>query len=116
MTFVLGTLYVGMLLMFSPYMANFQYGGKMAIPGLAFTSDEAAEEAAYQALLFIERNFITKVVDFNYSQRKKAVNTQKTLLSMLSNAVELGDSLKMMFGELINAIEAKIRQFSFDPT
>lgn len=97
-----------------PYMENFQFGGKIGIEGYAYTSSDSDEEAAYEALLFIEKNFMTKVVDLNYYQRKKEVKIQKTLISMLSQTLELSDSLKMMFGEMINAVEGKLRQFSFD--
>lgn len=40
----------------------------ISVSGLAYTSAEA-EEAAYKALLFIEKNFMTKVVDLNYIER-----------------------------------------------
>jgi hypothetical protein len=74
-----------------PHMPNFKYGGKLAIPGKAYTSREADEEAAYQALQFIEENFKTRVVDLNYSQRKKALKEQNKLITLMSNTLETGD-------------------------
>jgi hypothetical protein len=97
-------------------MDKFEFGGKIGIPGYAYTSVESEEDAAYQGLLFIEKNFMTKVVDYNYNQRKKATKKMNTLISMLTQTLELADSLKMMFGELINAIELKRWQFIVDPS
>jgi hypothetical protein len=71
-----------------PHMPNFKYGGKLAIQGKDYTSVEADEEAAYQALIFIEENFKTRVVDLNYSQRKKALKEQNKLITLLSNTLE----------------------------
>lgn len=99
-----------------PEMENIQFSGKIALAGYAYTSAEAHEEAAYQALLFIEANLKTTVVDFNYSQRKKIVKQQTKLTEMLSKTAESADLVKMMFGELIFAIEGQRRRFSHDPT
>lgn len=99
-----------------PYIPTLKCGGKTALSGLAYSSVEAEEEAAFAALLFIEQNFKTQVMDFNYSERKTAVNEENRLLAMLSKTLELAGSVKMMFGEVITAIEAQCRRFSFDPT
>lgn len=99
-----------------PYMPAYKYGGKLEIAGKAYNSVEANEEAAYEALLFIEDYFNTKVVDYNYSRRKKAVKEQNKLMLMLHRTLNLADSVKMLFGEAMNAIQGKRRQFSFDPT
>lgn len=111
----LGTVSSDAVIVF-PHLKNFKYGGKIAIAGQGYNSAEAEEEAAYQSLLFIEKNFRTHVIDYNYTSRKKSTKSQNKLLSILESTIPLGDSVKMMFGELINAIEAKRRQFSFDPS
>lgn len=54
-------------------MKIFQYGGKMEMYGQAYTSEEAHEEAAYHALVLIEKNFLTKVVDYTGARKQSSM-------------------------------------------
>lgn len=49
-----------------PYMKNVKYCGTITIKGKGKTLEQAEEDAAYKALLFIEDSYNINIVDFNH--------------------------------------------------
>jgi hypothetical protein len=96
-------------------MKKHQFGGQLKLSGKAYNSKEAEEEAAFAALVFIEKHFGVKIVDFNYSECKKALKDLNLLIALVSKIIELAGDVKIMWWKLNNAIKAQLGLFRFDP-
>lgn len=110
-----GSVISSVLLKF-PEMDGFRFSGNLTLSGKGYTSKEATEDAAFEALVFIENVFGVKVADFNYSKRSKARNQLNKLVAMLSEILGIAETLRMMWAKLNNAIDGGVALFRFDPS
>lgn len=94
-----------------PFIKQLKYGGKLKKRGKGNTSANAEENAAFEALLFIEENFNVTVVDLNFPERVDAENGEKMLMRMLQEILDVGESVKEMLDNFVNTLAAKSDEF-----
>lgn len=94
-----------------PYIKQLKYGGKLKKRGKGKTSANAEENAAFEALLFIEENFSVTVVDLNFPERVDAENGEKMLMRMLGEILAVGESVKEMLDNFVKTLAGKSDEF-----
>ena len=95
-----------------PYSKQCKYGGNLKIRAKANTSTNAEENAAFEALLFIEENFGVTIVDLNFCERVDAENEHMMLTRMLGQIIEVGESVKEMWETFVDTLVGKSEDFT----
>lgn len=98
-----------------PCVKGIDFSRNIEIKGKSRTSEDAEEDAAFKALLFIEKKYNIKVEDLNHAERVNAKKEHKLLVRLLEQIVTESDGIKESSGKLVDAINTEKNAYNQDP-
>lgn len=104
------------MVFYMPEIPDVDLCGNLTIRGKATRSLEAEEDAAFKALLYMEKKFKLKIVDLNHAERVAAENEQKLLVRLLEQIVDVGDDVSVYWGKMVKSVATEKSAYPLDAT